>query len=324
MKKNGLIFIFLFIAGLYLDAQQLPLLSQYMLNGFLVNPAAAGVDGYTSVTLTAREQWLGMAESPKTHIIAFQSRILRKSSISRNRSVWRKFVRKSTSGRVGIGGFIYNDKNGIIDRTGGQFTYAYHLRTKSGQLSLGLSAHLYQYSISRKDIFLENDRDRLLNSNDLTMYVPDFSFGMYYSGKNFYTGFSASQLTQSSLQLSGNNNSDFRTYRQYSLTSAYNFEINNDFSITPSVYLKLTQQMVAQAELSAKAYYKELYYGGISYRTGSAIILLGGVTVHKFTFGYAFDYSLNSIQKYNYGSHEFMTSVKFGDNKRRYRWINRY
>jgi len=35
-------------------AQLLPLYSQYVLNGFLVNPAIAGYDGYTSFNTTAR------------------------------------------------------------------------------------------------------------------------------------------------------------------------------------------------------------------------------------------------------------------------------
>ena len=36
-------------------SQQVPLYSQYMLNGFLLNPAVAGSEGYTAVNLTARE-----------------------------------------------------------------------------------------------------------------------------------------------------------------------------------------------------------------------------------------------------------------------------
>jgi len=28
--------------------------------------------------------------------------------------------------------------------------------------------------------------------------------------------------------------------------------------------------------------------------------------------------------KHSYGSHEFMVAIKFGDNARRYRWLNRY
>jgi type IX secretion system PorP/SprF family membrane protein len=162
MFKRKVITTFLMFVGLSASAQQLPLFSQYMFNGFLVNPAVAGVDGYTAVTVTAREQWLGMKEAPKTHIVAFQGRILRKGHISRNRSVWKRFLSQSRSGRVGLGGYIYNDRNGLIDRTGAQFTYAYHLTLRNDQLSFGLSANIYQYSIDRNLLQLENDKDALV------------------------------------------------------------------------------------------------------------------------------------------------------------------
>ena len=46
-------------------AQQVPMYSQYIMNGFLVNPSFAGRDGYTTVNLTVREQWVGMAGCTK-------------------------------------------------------------------------------------------------------------------------------------------------------------------------------------------------------------------------------------------------------------------
>ena len=62
--------------------QQLPVYSQYMMNMFLINPAIAGADGYTSVNLTAREQWLGLPDSPSTQALSFQTRLLKRSYIS--------------------------------------------------------------------------------------------------------------------------------------------------------------------------------------------------------------------------------------------------
>jgi len=39
-----------------LKSQQLPIYSQYMMNSYLLNPAVAGHEGYTSLNLTVREQ----------------------------------------------------------------------------------------------------------------------------------------------------------------------------------------------------------------------------------------------------------------------------
>ena len=50
-----------------LYAQQLPQYSQYMMNKFLINPAVAGSEGYTSFNLTAREQWIGLQHGVGKH-----------------------------------------------------------------------------------------------------------------------------------------------------------------------------------------------------------------------------------------------------------------
>ncbi|GAH39388.1 unnamed protein product, partial [marine sediment metagenome] len=48
------------------------------------------------------------------------------------------------------------------------------------------------------------------------------------------------------------------------------------------------------------------------------------VRVNQLYFGYAFDYTLTSIRKHSFGSHEVMIALKLGDNARRYRWLDRY
>ena len=49
-------------------AQQLPRYSQYIMNEFLVNPSVAGVDGQTSIDLSARKEWLGFVpNTPETY-----------------------------------------------------------------------------------------------------------------------------------------------------------------------------------------------------------------------------------------------------------------
>jgi len=80
-------------------------------------------------------------------------------------------------------------------------------------------------------------------------------------------------------------------------------------------------------DLGARAFYKEDYWGGLAYRTGAGggtMILFTGLRVRQYYFGYAFDWNFNPIMKHTFGTHEFMFFVKFGENARRYRWLNRY
>ena len=132
--------------------QQLPLYSQYMMNGFLLNPAVAGSDGFTTLNLTAREQWLGFENAPKTHSFSFQTRVLKKSYIIKSLSARKKIYRPSTKGRVGLGGYIFNDKNGLVQRTGLQLTYAYHIWLDQTQLSFGLSGSFFQFKLDDAEL----------------------------------------------------------------------------------------------------------------------------------------------------------------------------
>lgn len=310
------------MSGKKAEAQQLPVFSQYLFNGFLVNPAYAGLDGLSAVTVTAREQWLGLANSPKTHIASFQTRILRGSFIHKSAAARRKAMSHYTSGRVGLGGYIFNDKNGNIDRTGAQLTYAYHIPMGGSVLSFAVSGSLYQFSINRQNIELEYNRDQLIDNTSLNMLIPDVGLGAVYSAEDYYAGLSISNLLQSYAKLGNNIDNQFKTYRQYNLTLGYRYEIDRDHIFEPSLLLKTTNQLTTQLDITAKLHVED-YWGGISYRTGSAFVLMGGVVVDKFTFGYAFDYNLTAIRQHSFGTHEIMVAYKFGNTASRMRWLNR-
>lgn len=305
-------------------AQQLPLFSQYLFNGFLINPAYAGLNGYSTVNLTAREQWVGLDNAPTTHIVSFQTRILKQSFIRRSAAARRKLMRKNTTGRVGVGGYIYNDRVGLINRTGAQGTYAYHIKLDKGtNISFAISGCIYQFAINRQKIEADfKYDDPLLNSSALNTWIPDFSVGAVYSSPTYYGGISANQLLQAYIKFGGKIDNTYRLYRQYNITGGYRYEIDRDLAIEPSILVKVTNQLVAQADITTRVYYNE-YWGGLSYRTGGAAIAMFGVQVNKMLFGYAFDYNFNSLQKQTYGSHEFMIAYKFGDSASRLRFLNR-
>ena len=165
-----------------LKAQQLPLYSQYILNGFMVNPAMAGHDGYTSFNTTARQQWLGFKEAPQTYSASWQTRLLRRSYKIVNHPVKRKnMLLPSTKGRVGLGAYIINDLNANVARTGVSFTYAYHIILNNQQLSFGLAAKVFQYRIYRESLTFGEAGDPVLNGNfNSVAYSPDADFGVLF------------------------------------------------------------------------------------------------------------------------------------------------
>jgi type IX secretion system PorP/SprF family membrane protein len=323
MKKFLLFLAFLVFVVQFSEAQQVPLYSQYMMNGFLLNPAVAGSEGYTAINLTAREQWLGLKDAPKTHALSAQTRLLKNSYISKTASVHKRPSLGSRSGKVGLGAYIFNDKNGPIDRTGLQLSYAYHIRMKRSQLSFGISGVAYQFSVDESKIRFEYEDDFWQNAKK-SIFIPDANIGIYYSDPKMYAGLSMSQLFQSAWKLGEKGYAEYKMKRYYHLICGYDININDNFSIEPSFLMKTTGDFVWQADFNTKFVFNDDYWAGISYRTGGALIFMGGVRVDKLFFGYAFDYTLSSIMKHSYGSHEFMVALKFGDTARRYRWLNRF
>jgi len=339
MKYILLVSITLTIHSAIIKSQQLPIYSQYMMNGFLLNPAVAGHEGYTAVNLTAREQWAGINDAPGTYAVSYQTRLLKNSYISRSASIRRRKRVMSRSGRVGYGFYAYTDRAGAFNRTGLQGTYTYHIPFDRSQLSFGVSVTGYQFRIEQDKIKLLDIDDPMLLNTEKSALIPDANFGVYYTDKNLYAGISAMQLFQSPIKLGADKEGPgFRMVRHYFITAGYRFEVAKDILVEPSILFKSTEKFISQIDGNVKFYFNENYWAGVSYRSGgsysiteesfngkgSAAIIMAGVRVDKYYFGYAFDYTFNAIGARSMGSHEFMGAVKFGDNARRYRWLNRY
>lgn len=318
-------------------AQQVPMYSQYIMNGFLINPSLAGRDGYTTINLTVREQWVGLTGAPATFAASFQTRVLKNSYIEKSTSVHKKTVRPTKGGNVGLGGYIFNDRNGIISRTGILLAYAYHipLGKSDGQptyLSLGLAGTFYQYAIDLNRSIMDNLNDKdddFLRNYNTRVYIPDFNFGATYTTDKFYVGFAMSSLSRGSILFGNrggiNNRSELGNYF---LTGGVKIKFagSSDWELEPSALLKSSDLVFKsfQMDLTARMYYKNDYWAGISWRTRDAIVAMIGLKYDRFYFAYATDFTLTDIRKQTFGSHELTLAVKFGESARRYRWLNAY
>ena len=311
-----------------IKAQQFPMYSQYMMNGFLLNPSYAGSDYYTTFGLTVREQWLKLPHAPSTYAAAFQTRLLNDSYITKSTAVRKKISRPTKGGRVGVGGYLFSDHNGIMHRTGIQLAYAYHLPVgDEQQLSLGLSLSAYQYFIDINGAVMPDDvQDDLLNNYDQVVYIPDANFGVSYTTRRYYAGFAMTNHFRGTLMIGNGGENSRSELGHFFLTGGMRFYPGTDWIIEPSVMLKSSDMVFKsfQVDLTGRVYYKEDYWLGLSYRTGDAVIMMAGLKVDRFYLGYAFDFTLSEIRSYTYGTHELTLLARFGDNPRRYRWINKY
>jgi type IX secretion system PorP/SprF family membrane protein len=308
-------------------AQQVPMYSQYTMNGFLVNPSLAGRDGYTSANLTVRNQWIGMTGSPATFAASFQTRLLKDSHISESTSVKKKIVKRTRGGRVGLGGYVFSDRNGAMHRSGFQMAYAYHIPMgeKNGypnDLALGLSLSAYNFTIDTKGLLYEEDP--WLNSYDNRVFIPDFNFGASYTTSDYYFGLAMTNLFRGSLFFANDTTNKRTELGHFFLTGGVKIPVGKDWTLEPSGCVRASDMLFnsVQMDITARMFYKQDYWAGVSFRTSNAVIAMFGLKYDRFYFGYATDFALTDIRKVNTrGTHEITLAAKFGDKSRRYRWI---
>lgn len=324
MKKLFLISV-LIITSLVVTGQQLPLYSQYLYNKFLINPAVAGSDGYTSFNLTAREQWIGYSGAPRTFSFSGQTRILKRSYILKGRA-GKSVYRPKTDGKVGFGGYIFSDKNGLIQRTGFQASYSYHMWIQNNtQFSMGLAFTGYHFKINERELNFENPSEPWLN-NELRrgIFVPDADFGIYVLNPRYNFGFSIEQLFGAAAKIGSESYRNFRMDRHYYLFGSCSFDIPDKAELQPSALFIMSEQARPSMDIGLTYIYDQRIWAGLSYRTSKAIITNFGMTYTNMYFGYAFDFTLQEIQRVTYGTHELTIAVRFGDSARKYRWLDRY
>ena len=69
-------------AGLTLKAQQVPVTSQYLTNGLVINPAYAGTRGALSANLSYRKQWAKIIGAPQFQNLSMHSPVNKREKVA--------------------------------------------------------------------------------------------------------------------------------------------------------------------------------------------------------------------------------------------------
>lgn len=306
--------IVLFLAALpfvTVSAQDELVYDQYYWNYYLANPAVAGATRCTHVLGTFKKQWVGMDDSPMTETVSFRTRILQ---------------------NVGIGAYVYNDKNGYSERQGGQVTFAYHIplsqnygyfmknRELQRQLSFGISAVISHYGFDDKLFSEDNAMSDVTIANGGTDKGTYFNanFGTYFLWDDFFAGVSLANLLPTELDQLGSDE-PVRPLT-YFVFLGYDFPVNDDISVEPSIMFIGNENSERQLDFNLKyeqsmpdnpdfSYWLQLAYRHTLDSGNSAALAfspMGGITWKGFHIGYAYTLGLTNIQRHNSGTHEVM------------------
>lgn len=292
MKKNKIIILFL-IPVLKFVSQQNSVYTNFLMNAYIYNPAIAGSDDGFYVNMLYRNQWMGFSnDAPKTFILNGYSSFKRKPQMA-------------------VGAQIMNDKTGLLNKSATHISYAYHLKINSKiKIGFGLSAGISQIRVRLYDVKMYDSGDEVLTGNILNSNAFDMHSGLLLYGKQLFIGISAVSMVSTKYNYV---NAIGKNVPVYYVHSGYKFKITKDIECQPLVLIKFSQPVPYQPEYMLKFQWKEIFWIAASYRTYSNVSAMFGVNMldNKLKFGYAYDYSINSIQRYNSGSHEIFIGHVF-------------
>ncbi len=283
------------IAGCAL-AQQEVMVSQYMFNGLLLNPAYAGSHGYTSTSLLHRTQWMQMEGAPTTSVAAVDGSIM--------------------SGKMGLGLSIAHDRIGVSRDLDIGGHYAYHLKLSGrSRLSLGLRAGFSIYSARLTDLTFWDPSDQVFQNDINDKLVGKFGFGIYWYDATSFVGISAPTLHATDrrirLDRSGLNARYFQQH--FYLQAGKVFPLGEYFDVKPSVMVKYLHNAPIEADVNCNLLYRERIWFGAGYRTGDALIWMLEYQIDRqVRIGYAYDMTTTRLRDHSTGSHEVMIGIDFG------------
>lgn len=342
MKR--LLSVVLLIACISASAQQKPYYTQYILNNYILNPALTGIENYTDLKLSYRDQWTGINGAPVTTYLTIQGPIGKKDfrttptsfEIPGENPRGKSFVDEYTAPppHSGIGMMIINDKTGYINRFSAYATYAYHkpisLKTT---LAAGFLAGITNVSLDRSKIewgtLLPTDPAIGYDNGDLKKLKPEVGAGLWLYSSDYFVGASVLNIVPNKIKFYSSN--QYATYFEPQIigTAGYRFFLSDDVSMLPSVMLQFIQPFPVQVHANVKFQYMDKVWAGLSYRITDQLggfAAMAGINVsNTFNLSYAYDAATTSrLQSYAQNTHEiilgFLINNKYSDSCPRNVW----
>ena len=291
-----LIVVTLALSAQRTSAQQELMISQYMFNGLLVNPAYAGSHGYVSTSLLHRSQWAQVDGAPRTSVFAIDGPLM--------------------GDRMGVGFTATYDRIGISSELELSGQYAYHLQLGGGsRLSLGLRAGLSLHSARFDDLVYWDTNDPMYQQNVSNSAAGKFGFGLYWYDATSFVGLSVPTIHAADGGLVNTLGSTAERYydQHWYLHAGKVFPLGEFFDIKPSTLVKYLPNAPIQADINCNLLYRERIWFGLGYRTGESMVgMLEYQITPQIRAGYAYDLNTSRLRTYTSGSHEVMLGIDFG------------
>jgi type IX secretion system PorP/SprF family membrane protein len=289
-------------------AQQDPLITQYMFNYMLVNPAYAGSKDYIMANALYRTQWVKLSGQPVTMEASINGPV-------------------TPGRRVGLGFYIENDNIGVTNKTTIMGDYAYHIPLNNNGLKLGLGVNggiYYTHSDFNNLTLTEAPEamDPIYKAGTTSSIVPEVGAGAYLYNDIYYVGLSVPELLSydNATTLSLSDNSAYGWVRHYWATAGYAFVVSDNFVIKPSAMWRFSNPAPMQADINLSVLLQKVLWLGATFRTGdnvegqpeSIAAMIEIIISKQLRIGYSYDFTTTKLNTYGGATHEITIGYDFG------------
>lgn len=277
---------------LVLIAQQTAQFSNYLFNGFGINPAAVSRSRCYEIKFGRREQWAGFGDGPVTTFV----------------SATHVFGNKKQRNNYHAAGLYFEqDGNNSLKTEGFYPGYSYHLRVYRDYFaSFGAFAGARRNSLSA---FFQNDGDPAFQKTGGAYIFPDISLGLRLSSKEVTYDFAIKQIYN--MYIVKKFGTPSRLSPSFYFTYIRKIEAKSFYyTYIPSFQVRYGWNLPPSVDLSFMMFIKGKMGYGLSYRYNDALTGLFHIKLkNKFTIALAFDYILSGMRAVTFHSREYMAGI---------------
>lgn len=313
-------------------AQQRPYYTQYILNNYILNPAFAGIENYTDVKISHRQQWVGLQDAPVTTYLTIHAPT-KKDDYERETATsfhargenprGKNYVSEYTApgNHGGLGLTIINDKTGPLNNFIASGTYAYHMGIgPHTSLSAGVSAGVSNLRLDASKLVFADPSDQVIATANgyINNVRPEVSAGVWLYDRDYFIGLAAQQIVPQPVSYSASSSTAIlekgKLVPHMFLSAGYRMFLSDDVTFLPSGVIRYVSPLPMSFDLNAKFQYQDFVWAGASYRYQDGFAAMLGVNLsNTFNIGYSYDLTTSRLNTVSKGTHEIVIGFILGN-----------
>lgn len=274
--------------------------SNYFVNPYILNPAFAGKTSTQALFFDIRKDLSGVENGPSSQYITYD---------------W-----GAVPDKIGIGIMFKNESAGFVQNHQGYLSFSYRATlSKDHYVDFGINGGVAYRGIDFDKLVAKHAGESILHANNKYESVFDAGLGMRYYLHGIEAGLAVNHLTSPEFSYANNTDQSVLNsplHRNYLLTVAYNFKLQNDFEIKPLVVLNSAHGVPPTYQGGVAAFWKKSLWLGALYKHDLGVNVSAGFQAYsRLSLAYSYHYYTGELNRISQGGHEIILGLKFAKEK---------